>query len=141
MSGHSLQILNEFAPVKTSEVMVLQVSDTKYLNFTPLSMWDTVHGIWFRIEASAVTTGAGVLTCQFEGSTDPLFSNITNVSASFTSAAGGTVVVTEKMIAPNVIAAASPFATLLPFLRIKFTTPNDTKAAILKVTRTVRGLT
>ena len=140
MSGHNLQTLSEFAPKKTSEFIVLQVSDTKYLNLTPLSMWDTVHGFWLRLEISTVTTAVGVLTCQLEGSTDPLFSNVTNVGASFTSAAGGAVIVTEKMVAPNVIAAASPFATLLPFVRIKFTTPAATISAVAKVTRTVRGL-
>ena len=140
MTGHSLQTINEFLPRTTAEFIVLQVSDTKYLNLTPLSLWDTVHGFWLRIEAKTITTAAGVLTVQIEGSTDPKFSNVTSVMGSFTSAAGGTVIVTEKMVAPNVIAAGSPFATFYPFMRLKFTTDATTVSAITKVTRTIRGL-
>lgn len=140
MAYHGLQIVDEFRPKVSAELLTLAASDTKYITLTPLSMWDTVHGIWVHIESKVVTTAAGVMTIQLEGATDPAQTTWTSVGAAVTIADTGARVVSELMRAPNVIAAGSPFATLYPFLRIKFSTPAATVGAVYLVTRTIRGM-
>ncbi len=138
--GHGLQIVDEFRPKNVRESITLTASDTKYLTLTPLSLWDTVHGIWLHIESKVITTVGGVMTIQLQGATDPDQVTWTNVGAAATVADTGATVISELMRSPNVIAAGSPFATLYPYIRIKFTTPADTIAAVYLVTRTIRGL-